>query len=113
MNFCDRSSCLKTFEKATTLNERVPLTTQVPPVRTTLETLAASHLHCRVEPLGPLILEILCCGPKGRRALLRIPSTEGRGVRLCWAHSKPKESKFTIHICTKHVSISCRKLVRN
>ena len=30
------------------------------------------------------------CTPKGRRALLRIPSTEGRSVCLCWEHSKPK-----------------------
>ena len=38
---------------------------------------------------GPkgLILEILGCDPKGHKALLRAPSTEGRGVRLCWAHS--------------------------
>ena len=31
--------------------------------------------------------------PKGRRALLRIPSTEGRSVCLCWEHSKPKGPK--------------------
>ena len=50
-----------------------------------------------LKPKGPraictagLILEILCCDPKGHRALLRVPSTEGRGVRLCWALSKPK-----------------------
>jgi hypothetical protein len=30
---------------------------------------------------------------KGRRALLRIPSTEGRSVCLCWEHSKPKGPK--------------------
>ena len=36
------------------------------------------------------ILEILYCNPKGRRALLRVPSTVGRSVRLCWALSKPK-----------------------
>ena len=34
-----------------------------------------------------LILEILCCNPQGLKALLRVPSTEGRGVRLWWAHS--------------------------
>ena len=34
--------------------------------------------------------EILYCDPKGRRALLRTPSTEGRRVCLCWAPSKPK-----------------------
>ena len=34
--------------------------------------------------------EILYCTPKGRRALLRIPSMEGRSVCLCWAKSKPK-----------------------
>ena len=32
------------------------------------------------------ILEILYCNPKGRRALLRVPSTVGRSVCLCWAH---------------------------
>ena len=37
--------------------------------------------------------EIFCCDPKGHRALLRIPSTEGRGVRLCSALSKPKGPK--------------------
>ena len=36
------------------------------------------------------ILEILDCDPKGRRALLRIPSTVGRSVCLCWAPSQPK-----------------------
>ena len=39
------------------------------------------------------ILEILYCNPKGCRALLRIPSTEGRSVCLCWEHSKPKGPK--------------------
>ena len=38
-------------------------------------------------------LEILHCDPKGRRALLRPPSTEGRSVCLCWAPSKPKGPK--------------------
>jgi len=36
------------------------------------------------------ILEILCCDPKGSRAFLRILSTEGRGVGLCWEKSKHK-----------------------
>ena len=35
------------------------------------------------------ILEILHFNPKGRRALLRVPSTVGRSVCLCWEHSKP------------------------
>jgi len=35
----------------------------------------------------------LYCYPKGRRALLRIPSTVGRSVCLCWAKSKPKGPK--------------------
>ena len=39
---------------------------------------------------GCWILEILYCNPKGHRALLRVPSKEGRGVRLCWALSKPE-----------------------
>jgi hypothetical protein len=49
--------------------------------------------HC--EPSAPYcwILEILCCTPKGRRALLRIPPTEGQSVCLCWEHSKPKGPK--------------------
>ena len=47
-----------------------------------------------LKPEGPkgrchLHLEILYCTPKGRRALLRIPSTEGRSVCLWWAPSKP------------------------
>ena len=36
------------------------------------------------------MLPLLYCNPKGRRALLRIPTTEGRSVCLCWAKSKPK-----------------------
>ena len=50
-------------------------------------------LATRSEPsaLKGWILEVLCCNPKGGRAFLRILSTEGRGVRLCWAASKPKE----------------------
>ena len=47
--------------------------------------MTASHLHG--------ILEILDCDPKGRRALLRVPSTVGRSVCLCWEHSKPKGPK--------------------
>ena len=35
----------------------------------------------------------LYCNPKGRRAFLRIPSTVGRSVCLCWAPSKPKGPK--------------------
>jgi len=37
--------------------------------------------------------EVLYCDPKGTSAFLRILSTEGRGVRLCWAFSKPKGPK--------------------
>jgi len=37
--------------------------------------------------------EVLCGDPKGRRALLRILSTEGRSVHLCWAKSKPEGPK--------------------
>ena len=49
----------------------------------------------RREPyaLAGWIQEILYCDPKGSRAFLRILSTEGRGVRLCWAKSKPTGSK--------------------
>ena len=43
-----------------------------------------NHLHCKADPRDP------CCDPKGHRVLLRVPSTEGRGVRLCWALSKPE-----------------------
>ena len=50
------------------------------------ETCFLSALYC-------WILEILYCNPKGRRALLRVPSTVGRSVCLCWEHSKPKGPK--------------------
>ena len=49
--------------------------------------------HREPSALYCWILEILYCNPKGRRALLRIPSTEGRSVCLCWAKSKPKGPK--------------------
>ena len=42
------------------------------------------------------ILEILYCDPKGRRALLRVPSTVERSVCLCWALSKPKGPKGSL-----------------
>ena len=47
--------------------------------------------HREPSALYCWILEILCCNLKGRRALLRIPSAEGRSVYLCWAPSKPEE----------------------
>ena len=52
-------------------------------------------LATRREPsaLEGSVLEILCCGLKGRRAFLRILSTGGRGIRLCWAKSKPRGPK--------------------
>ena len=49
--------------------------------------------HCGPSLLYCWIHEILYCNPKGRRALLRMPSTEGRSVCLCWAPSKPKGPK--------------------
>jgi len=39
------------------------------------------------------ILEILYCNPKGRRASLRVPSTVGRSICLCWALSQPEGPK--------------------
>jgi len=39
------------------------------------------------------ILEILYCNLNGRMALLRVPSTVGRSVCLCWEHSIPKGPK--------------------
>ena len=33
------------------------------------------HTHCEPSALYCWILEIICCMPKGRRALLRIPTT--------------------------------------
>ena len=48
------------------------------------------------------ILKILYCNPRGRRALLRIPSTEGRSVCLCWAPSKPQGPKGTS--CSAQIS---------
>jgi len=55
--------------------------------------LVVSDTHREPSALYCWILEILYCTPKGRRALLRIPSTEGRSVCLCWEHSKPKGPK--------------------
>ena len=49
--------------------------------------------HREPSALYYWILEILYCNPKGRRALLRIPSTEGRSACLCWPKSKPKRPK--------------------
>ena len=49
--------------------------------------------HCEPSALYCWILEILYCDPKGRRTLLRVPSTEGRSVCLCWAKLKPKGPK--------------------
>ena len=46
--------------------------------------------HREPSALYCWILEILDCNLKGHRALLRIPSTEGRSVCLCWKHSKSK-----------------------
>ena len=53
--------------------------------------------HSEPSALYCWILEILYCTPKGRRALLRIPTTEGRSVCLCWAKSKPKGPKGGTH----------------
>ena len=48
---------------------------------------APKPLAARREPsaLEGWVLEVLYCNPKGSRAFLQILSTEGRGVRLCWA----------------------------
>ena len=53
----------------------------------------ARDTHREPSALYCWILEILYCNPKGRRTLLRTPSTEGRSVCLCWAKSKPKGPK--------------------
>ena len=52
--------------------------------------------HLEPSALYCWILEILYCTPKGRRALLRIPSTEGRSACLCWAKSKPEGPEGSI-----------------
>ena len=49
--------------------------------------------QCEPSALYCWILEILYCNPKGRRAVLRTPSTEGRSGCLYWAPSKPKGPK--------------------
>ena len=36
------------------------------------------------------IFETLQCDPERKRAFLQIFATEGRGVHICWEHSKPK-----------------------
>ena len=52
-------------------------------------------LAARREPsaLEGWILEVLHCNLKGKRAFLWILFTERRGVRLCWALSKPEGPK--------------------
>ena len=55
--------------------------------------LASHRLQPKVSAYGEGTKEILFCDPEGRRALLRIPSTEGRSVCLCWAKSKPQGPK--------------------
>ena len=55
--------------------------------------------HSEPSALYCWILEILYCNPKGRRALLRVPSTVGRSVCLCWEHLKPEGPKGG-HVCT-------------
>ena len=82
------------------------ITKQAPEKENTPESECRGTSHIRNSiPLGPYImphepsalycwmLKILYCNPKGRRALLRIPSTEGRSVCLCWEHSKQKGPK--------------------
>ena len=49
--------------------------------------------HREPSALYCWIFEILYCDPKGRKALLRVPSTVGRSVCLCWEHSNPKGPK--------------------
>ena len=64
----------------------------------------SSTTHRKPSALYCWILEILCCDPEGRRALLRVPSTVGRSVCLCWALSKPKGPKGP----PKHLTIPSR-----
>ena len=49
--------------------------------------------HREPSALYCWILEILYCNPKGRRASLRVSSTVGRSVCLCWAKSNLKDLK--------------------
>ena len=66
----------------------------------------ADPLDARREPfaLEGWIRKILYCDQNGKRAFLRILSTERRGIRLCWEHPKPKGpkdvKKETGEICT-------------
>ena len=57
--------------------------------------------HREPSALYCWILEILDCDLKGRRALLRVPSSVGRSVCLCWEHSKPQGSKGQERIRSK------------
>ena len=69
------------------------------PHATNLRAVCGANLvtwRSNFEPRKPLKSTVWCgepmlyCNPKGRRALLRIPSTAGRSVCLWWALSKPK-----------------------
>jgi hypothetical protein len=64
--------------------------TRPPPGRSRRPTRTSSSYvatHSEQSALYCWILEILYCNPKGRRALLRVPSAAGRSVCLCWAKS--------------------------
>ena len=66
---------------------------KVPEHQSTQLRKGPKYLAARREPsaLEGWILEVLYCNPQGSRAFLRILSTEGRGIRLCWALSKFKD----------------------
>ena len=54
-----------------------------------------ANFHRYKRPSIPLKFQTATKKNLGRRALLRIPSTAGRSVCLCWAKSKPKGPKGT------------------
>jgi len=54
--------------------------------------------------------KVLSCDPKGHGAFLRILSTEGRGVRLCWEHSKLKD--LNVDATTGRTSLESLRILK-
>jgi hypothetical protein len=67
--------------------------------------------HREPSALYCWILEILFCTPKGHRALLRIPSTEGRSVCLC-LHRTAGSSR-SITAIRKNAGLCCGSRLRS
>ena len=66
-----------------------------------------AHEPARALRLCCWIFEILYCNPKGRRALLRIPSTEGRSVACVGRNKKLKDLRDAEALLVSILVFSC------